>query len=77
MKKAIVEKIGVVLGMLAFIVAASDGPYFPWINFSALAILAGIVAVMNSRERKHARLAGDLEAIRRASILRYRMRPNG
>jgi uncharacterized membrane protein YphA (DoxX/SURF4 family) len=46
----------VVVALICFVIAASDGPYFPTVNFAGLFVLCVIVAILSwHSERKQYR----------------------
>jgi hypothetical protein len=53
MKKAgdkIIDVTGICIGLLCVMIAGSDGPYFPWMNFGALILLICIVTIAGARD---------------------------
>jgi len=52
MKKAvdkIIDVTGICIGLLCVMIAGSEGPYFPWMNFGALILLTCIAAIASVR----------------------------
>ena len=50
--RAILRFLGCCVVLIAFLVMGSDGPYFPWANFSGTAVLAVTAWICNRREQR-------------------------
>ena len=50
--RAILRFLGCCVVLIAFLVMGSDGPYFPWANFSGAAVLAVTAWICNLREQR-------------------------